>query len=250
MEILDILSATIEEAEEILESSTDPTNQYIDILDKLLFMKELIQEIKAGKAPYDEKKIEEYSRKIREIEANIKNAVDEVFSSDIFFGLGEYEISELSDKGKEELKQFTKTIIELQVKNFRKLFPDRPLVIIIRAIGYADETPPGPELSEILRSTIATPLPEDSAERKKMLNSKLSFLRAQSISEYIRIQLKNTLEIENVIIGDPEIEGLGEELPYSGESFFPPYRSQDERRRICKIYSKITLDIPIDLSQP
>lgn len=169
IEILDILSITITETEDILKNNTDPTNMYVDILDKLIFMKELIQEIKNGNEPYDEEVIFKYSTKIKEIEANIKNALDKVFSSDVFFGLGKYKISDFSDEGKKSLDEFTQTIIDSQLKNFRKLFPNQTLIIVIKVIGYADETPIGPELYEILIKEIDQPLPLEPHEQKKYL---------------------------------------------------------------------------------
>ena len=242
VEILDILSSTIAETEEILGKNTDPTNQYVDILDKLLFMKELIKEIQSGDKIYDEEKIEKYKTKIKEIEANIKNAVDEVFSSDIFFGLGKYKISDFSEQGKKSLSDFTQTIVDSQVKNFRKLFPGKSFVIVIKAIGYADETPLGPELSEFLEKEMGQPLSSNLKYRKKILNTRLSFLRAQTIYEYIKMQLKTMNEMNDIIIGKPEIQGLGEELPYPYNLIDPPYQSQDKRRRICKVYSKININ--------
>jgi len=244
VEILGILDSTIEEAETMLKNNPDPTSQFTDIVERLNFMKDIICEIQQGKAPYDEKLLSGYTSKIREIEANIRNAVDKVFSSDVFFGLGKYKISDLSAEGTDSIQEFTHNIAEKQIKNFRKMFPDSSFVIVLKAVGYADETPAGPELSEILKQEIADSLPDDPAERKKMLNQRLSLLRAKSISQYIQDQLKIMPEMENIVIGEADIQGLGEEFPYPQESADPPYKSQDERRRICKIYSRIIVNSP------
>ncbi len=242
MEILDILESAIAEAEDMLKSNPDPTSQFGDVLEKLNSIKDVIYEIQRGNAPYDEKRLSEYMDKIQEIEANIRNAVDKVFSSDVFFGLGKYKIEDLSDEGRNSIQEFTRAIAETQVNSFRKVFPDRCLVIVLKAVGYADETPLGDELSEILKREISGPLPDDPEERKKMLNQKLSWLRARSISEHIQQQLESMPETENIVIGLPDIQGMGEEYPYAEESADPPYQSQDERRRICKIYSRILVD--------
>ena len=250
LEILSILDQTIEETEEVLNRNPDPTSQYVDILDKLQAMKRIIREIKSGDAPYDEELLEHYTRKIKEIEANIRNSVDRVFSSDVFFGLGKYQISELSDEGKADLGGFVDAIMERQVKVFRKLFPERTLVIHIKAVGYADETPPGPELAETLRKRINGPIPGDPGARKKVLNQELSYLRAEFIVEYIKMELRRRLDGKNCIVGEPEIRGLGEALPYPKAYVDPPYEARDERRRICKIYSKIKLKGDLRLDRP
>jgi hypothetical protein len=247
LEILSILDQTIEETEEILQNNPDPTNQYVDILDKLQAMKRIIGEIKSGDAPYDEELLQQYTRKIREIEANIRNSVDRVFSSDVFFGLGKYQISELSEEGRADLKGFVDAVMERQVKVFRKMFPERTLVVNIKAVGYADETPLGPELAETLTGRINGPIPEDPGARKKVLNQELSYLRAESIVAYIERGLRRRLTGKNCTIGDPVIQGLGEALPYPDGYVDPPYKARDERRRICKIYSKITLEGDIRL---
>lgn len=241
-EILDILGTTITDAENIIKNNTDPTNQYVDILDRLLFMKGLIEEVQKGNKAYDEERISKYKTKIKEIEANIKNAVDEVFSSDIFFGLGKYKISDFSEQGKKALNDFTQTIVDTQVKNFRKLFPGKSFVIVIKTIGYADETPLGPELTEFLTKEIGRPLPLNPKQREKILNTRLSFLRARSIFEYIKMQFINMDDMNDIIIGNPEIRGFGEELPYPYNLVEPPYQPQDNRRRICKVYSKININ--------
>lgn len=242
LEILSILDQTIEETEEILRNNPDPTNQYVDILDKLQAMKRIIQEVESGNAPYDPELIRRYTRKIQEIEANIRNSVDKVFSSDVFFGLGKYQISELSEEGKADLRGFVDAVMERQVRVFRSMFPDRTLVVNIKAVGYADETPLGPELAETLTGRINGPIPEDPGARKKVLNQELSYLRAESIVAYIEMESRRRLAEKNCIIGEPEIQGLGEALPYPGGYVDPPYKARDKRRRICKIYSKITLE--------
>ena len=243
-DILVILDQTIEETHEILENDPDPTNQYVDILERLNGMKEIIEAVRAGDTAYDDRRISHYIRKIKAIEANIQNAVDEVFSNDVFFGLGEYRISDLSPAGKRSLETFTESIIDSQVKVFQKLFPDYPLVIEIRAVGYADETPLLPDLAETLVRKTQAPIPDDPIERKHLLNKTLSYLRAEEIYEHIRRKLASMLEMGAISIGRPEIVGMGEALPYPPGHVDPPYRSQDERRRICKLYSRISLSGP------
>ncbi len=250
LEIMSILDQTIEETEKILKNNPDPTNQYLDILDKLQAMKGIIQEIKKGNAPYDEALIQQYTRKIQEIEANIRNSVDKVFSSDVFFGLGKYQISDLSEEGKADLRGFVDAVMERQVKVFRKMFPQRTLVVNIKGVGYADETPLGSELAETLTERIDGPIPDAPSARKKVLNQELSYLRAESIVEYIKLELRRRLKDKNCVIGEPEIQGLGEALPYPKGYVDPPYKARDERRRICKIYSKITLEGDVRLDYP
>ncbi len=240
-DILVILNTAITGTEEILNKNTDPTNPYQDILDKLHFMQSRIEEMRTGKAPFDAERIARYTGEIMEIEANVRNAVDKVFNIDVFFELGKYRISDLSEEGKAALQAFARTLIEKQLKKLRKLFPERPLTVVIKSIGYADETPPGPELAERLEEEIAGPLPKDPAERRKAYNKKLSFLRAETIFEYVKIRTESMMDLENVTFGKPEIIGLGEEYPYPREMMVPPYAAEDERRRICKLYSKVNI---------
>lgn len=241
-DILVILDQTIEETAEILKTDPDPTSQYVDILERLNDMKEIIEAIRSGDAAYDDRQISHYIRKIKEIEANIQNAVDEVFSNDVFFGLGEYQISDLPPAGKESLQAFTESIINSQVKVFQKLFPGYPLVVEIRAVGYADETPLLPDLAETLARKTEGVIPDEPLERKRVLNKTLSYLRAEAIYEHIRRKLASMPDMAAISIGRPEIVGMGEALPYPPDGVDPPYRSQDERRRICKLYSRITLN--------
>ncbi|MEE4358269.1 MAG: hypothetical protein V2I97_17500 [Desulfococcaceae bacterium] len=242
MEILSILDSVIAEAEGMLHDNPDPTAQFRDILDRLHYMKEIIEEIKKGNAPYDEELLKKYTEKIAEIEANIKNSLNTVLSSDVFFALGRYRISDLSEEGKGILKDFTDTIMNVQVQNFRKLFPDRLLTVSVKVVGYADETPPAGALAAVLSQEFPGSLPADPVERKKHFNEKLSFLRAQTISDYVQQELAAFSEMKNLRIAPTRIIGLGEEYPYPPDYARPPYQPEDKRRRICKIYSKIQID--------
>jgi outer membrane protein OmpA-like peptidoglycan-associated protein len=239
VEIIEILSRTISETEAVMNRKPDPTSPYRDMVKRLREIQKQINRIKSGEVPYDEKRMKKYNNEIIEIQMNVNNPVDLVLGVDVFFGPGKYKISDFSAEGKKTLDKFASDIIALQAEKLRELFPEHHLVIFIKAIGYADEMPLSQWFADKLEKDTAGPLPEDPVEKRKALNRELSFRRAKSIAEYVKLQLKNTLRMDNVSIDEPIIIGLGEISPYDTETVSPPYMSQDKRRRICKIHGNV-----------
>jgi len=239
IEILEILNRTIAETEAIMNKNPDPTSPYNELSKKLKIIQQHINRIKAGQEPYDAEVMSKYSNEIIGIQMNVQNPVNRILGVDVFFEPGRYKISEFSAEGKKVLDAFAEDIIELQVKKLRRFFPGKQLAIVIKVIGYADEMPLSQWFAQELKKDINAVIPEDSIEKRKMLNRELSFRRAQSIAEYVKAQVQDTIEIEDVKIDPPIIIGLGEILPYSEENFDPPYKSKDQRRRICKIHGNV-----------
>ncbi len=238
-EILDMLDTTITEAEEKIQIRPDPTSPLKKFTEKLADRREYLKMVEAGEVPYDPELVSKYSDEVRDIQVNIRNPVERVLETDISFGLGKYEIANLADEGRKVLGEFAREIMSALVDKQKKLFPDRTFVITVRTIGYADEVQPGPKLTEALTEGEKESLPQDPVERRKVLNRELSRRRSQTINEYITMKLEAELEYPQVKIGVPEIMGLGEEFPYLRETIFPPYKSEDKRRRICKVHGKV-----------
>lgn len=239
VEIIEILSRTITETEEIMNRKQDPTSPYRDMVVRLRDIQEHINKIKSGEEKYDENLMKKYHNEILEIQMNVNNPVDLVLGVDVFFGPGKYKISDFSADGNKALDNFASDIIEVQVKKLREIFPTSHLVILIKTIGYADEMPLSQWFADKLEKEIHTRLPEDPLEKRKALNRELSFRRARSIGEYVKMRLEKTLTMDKVTIDAPIIIGLGEIFPYDTETVSPPYMSQDKRRRICKIHGNV-----------
>ncbi len=244
IDILEILNTAIAQTEEIIRRNPDPTSPYRDLAEKLRSMHDHIDKIKAGKAPYDADVMSRYRNDIIGIQTNVNNPVDRVLGADVFFGPGKYKITEFTAEGKSALDGFAEDIINLQVKKLRALFPDKPLVIVVKAIGYADEIPLSQGFAEELKKDISTALPDDPVRRRRLLNKELSFRRAESITGYIKTRLEAVLNMENVTIADPVNIGMGEEYPYPERSADPPYEARDKRRRICKIHGNVFAAAP------
>jgi len=238
-EIMEILNTAIAETEEIISRKPDPTSPWRELADKLRTIREHVSRIKEGKEPYDFNLMSKYTNEVLGIQMNVQNPVDRILGVDVFFGPGRYKISELSEEGKEMLRAFASDIVEMQVKKLRALFPDQPLSVVIRTIGYADEMPMSPWFAEALKKDLHQSVPAEPVAKRQMLNRELSFRRAQSIGEYVKMQLESMLTMEKVTVDSPINFGMGEALPFAGEPVEPPYMPQDKRRRICKIHGNV-----------
>jgi hypothetical protein len=241
-DILVLLNTTIEQAEEKVSEKPDPTSPYHTLLNRLNKIVEEVKGIEEGKLKFDKEKLDQFKQEAIGIQANVMYPVNRVLEVDVSFGLGHYRISELSREGRSVLKDFAKDVIDIQVENFKKLFPDKQLEIVIKSVGYADETDMGKDLKKELKSFIKSSPKKDPEEIRKAYNKALSKKRAESISKYIISLLKDYLDDEQVIIAEPVIIGLGEAYPYPEKSLEKPYQAMDRRRRICKIHSNIFLE--------
>jgi len=144
-EILDILNTTISETETVLSRKPDPTSPFRDFAKKLETIRGRIDRMESGETDYDPEAVKRYWNDIIEIRLNVNQPVDRVLSVDVFFGPGKYKVADVSEEGKRVLDAFAADIIQRQVKPLRKLFPDKRLAIVIKAIGYADAAPAGGE---------------------------------------------------------------------------------------------------------
>lgn len=241
-EILEILDTTIADADQKIEEKKDPTSPLKWLADDLRKIREYVKSVEAGETLYDESKMKALSDSVRSIRINIENPVEKILETDVSFGLGKYLISDLSEKGKKALQDFTVEVIGSLVEKQRRAFPGRMPVIIVKTVGYADATPPGPRLASELRKGIRGGIPSDPVEARKILNTELSRRRAKTIGEYVKMQLHSRLDESRIKIDEPVIYGLGEMTPYPEKSIAPAYRTKDKRRRICKIHGIVFID--------
>ncbi|MCP4346813.1 MAG: hypothetical protein GY795_14955 [Desulfobacterales bacterium] len=162
----------------------------------------------------------------------LEKKIIQTLKSDISFGLGDYKLSDLSKKGQKALQTFTKNLTEIE-KDYPKQYEEQLITIIIKTVGFTDETP----FSERLEKELARPgdnIPEDRVEKRKFFNKRLSELRATTVNDYITKELEKFYENNEKIKIEPDIIGKGEEPPTKREGPLS-YRSRDPRRRICKI---------------
>lgn len=243
-EILEILDTTITETETALRQKPDPTSPFRDFAQKLTTIRSRIDRMESGEADYDPAAVEKYWNDVIEIRLNVNQPVDRVLSVDVFFGPGKYSIDDVSEEGKRVLDEFAADIISSQVRPLRALFPDKRLAIVIKAIGYADEMPLADWFAESLAADISGTVPQDPVDRRERLNRELSYRRARTIANYVKMRVDAMLEVENVVIDEPIILGLGEAYPYPEASVVPDYAAKDNRRRICKIHGNVFVASP------
>ena len=243
-EILEILSTTISETEAALSRRADPTSPVNEFADTLESIRTHIRKVQAGEIPYDPALMERYSDQVAGIRMNVRNPVDRVVGVDVFFEPGRYRISELSSEGKSVLDDFAADLIDTQVDPLRAAFPDKPLSVVIKAVGHADEIPLSPRFAEALARDMRVEIPDDPEARRKLLNRELSFRRARSIAEYVVSAVGERVSPEWVTVAPPIIFGLGEAPPYPESALERPYAPQDQRRRICKIHGNVLMTEP------
>ena len=106
-------------------------------------------------------------------------------------------------------------------------------------MGYTDETGfrDGSPLIETLIAQCSDIRTQTGARQRQSLNTCLSELRAKTISEYLFLLLSSQIpELNTNVFIEQEVEGKGEEIP---PGVAAPYRTKDEHRRICKVYSYV-----------
>lgn len=181
-EFLTVVEQRQEEQEVLVERILDLNNEYADA----------IRDLERGKMSADNwNELEDIFEETRDwislFEENI-NALPEVvaenersrpemeFSTDIFFGNGEYRLAKLTPAQQRELGQFSQKVDAFIAKNYRGVASDQ-LVVSVKVVGSADGIPVG----DALWNEIAG---QCSGERGDG-NQCLSELRARALSEYL-----------------------------------------------------------------
>ncbi len=207
-------------------STDDPDNPLQDTipeLEKLLDDYDARQEIDAAQLARD-------MEKLKQIEYNTKKNLGNTFESDVSFGAGEYE---LSDMGKQAVQAYYQDVLNAK-QQFRALFPNDPLNVTVKVIGHADQVGilPGTQLYKQITEGVEN-LPRNLNERQTFLNQRLSELRAKAIADYTKALILQDKAAGEELTVEQIIEGAGEKIP---PNLDPPYPYQDPRRRVCRIY--------------
>ncbi|OQX27615.1 MAG: hypothetical protein BWK80_04450 [Desulfobacteraceae bacterium IS3] len=191
-----------------------------------------------------------------------ENIKKDELKSDFSFELGSYLLSE---KGKTKISYEISKVIE-DKDRYRKEFPDKKVKVTIKIVGYTDavgfneakslfqdikkwveeKIPPEGiqfgqgESEQILAQAGRGDIPpkDEREQRRQFLNQCLSMLRAKAISSYIKELIMKTEADGSAVTVDEIVVGNGENLPPGVES---SDKSNDESRRICKVYTTMIL---------
>ncbi|MBE9562836.1 MAG: hypothetical protein IMF12_08250 [Proteobacteria bacterium] len=201
----------------------------VSTLDSIL---EYTKTVKSDPSKFSQEKIQAYILKINIINENMERFSDLTLQTDVSFSLGTYKLKDLSKKGKKKILELADKINSSALEMIAK-YPEKPIRIIIKTIGYTDETGivAGGILEQTIMKTISHTIENNPSKKRKQYNQILSEFRASTLNQYVIQHLQqlsniNTLEIVT------EILGLGEKFPSTTES---NYKSMDPRRRICII---------------
>lgn len=218
---------TIKEVEERI--AQNPETALVDSLKVLNEVLNYAEAVRADSARFDQKQIQNHFERIKIINENIKRFKDLTLKADVSFPIGTYNLSE---KGKEECRKLTSKVIDT-VHELQTRYPDYSIRITLKTIGYTDEVRViGKSFKKRLRSHM-----QDAAKKTKVTrqdyNRILSRLRAQSVSDYLVEHLTDHIPQSTDVKYVNKVIGRGEKYPQQGIT--PPYKSHDERRRICFI---------------
>lgn len=234
-----ILERGIKEADE--KVSKDPKSPSAFILSQLRETKRYVDQVEGEEVEFNVEEMLYLTQKTMALVENLKQEFKLVLNADVAFQLGGFEPDDLLEGGQEILDRFAERIVNSQLAEYRKAFPAVTLLVVVSTKGYADEVGQGRRLTDELMKFAPAPLPEEVVERRRFLNEILSVRRSQTINAYVRNQIEAKLKGANVQMGEPIVEGFGEEYPENPEEVDPPYRKEDMRRRICKVYSNILI---------
>ena len=237
----------IQKIKEIVKKEPDsPLKDLIPKLEDVLTYSERV--IQGEELDDLEKEAEKHIEIVETSNDNIQYSDDlkETTASDVSFDTGKYR---LTNRRKRLFEQTYSRFINkvINIKNeFTKKYPDRKILLKIKVIGYTDEAgfQEGTRLIGHLEDGIKkSEIPRRNPERRKFLNKRLSVFRARTIGEYLKeLILKSESGGSNLKIKQ-EIIGRGEEIPPGVDA---PYNITDSRRRICKIFSMLSVQTEPD----
>ncbi|MBD3304917.1 OmpA family protein [candidate division KSB3 bacterium] len=212
----------------------DPDNPLEEAVSELNDILAYSDEIDQTQAQIDLERVVADLERIKQIERNVQTNASKILEADVSFESGRYE---LSQPAKDLLNQWSEDIIA-NVQRFQEHFPEKQVVLKLTVIGYTDQVDfvKGSKLVEVLMESADQDIPTTQPERRRFLNQQLSEFRARTISHYLVQQIEpgtpDSLQIEQEIIG------RGETIPPELEA---PYELSDPRRRICKIYTYLSI---------
>ena len=215
-------------------SDADPDNPLQDFLPKLNEILDYSDSIEEEEDFIALEKVLDDLDRLTQIEHNTKENVTRTIAIDVSFPSGRYELAE---EGKQLLRDYVGEIITSR-KHFEQLYPESPVTITIKVVGYADQVDfnPGTKLLERLLEQ-GEEVPSTEPSRRKFLNQGLSELRAKALADHTVKIIDEHASEQGILHIQQDVRGLGEIIP-PGVS--KPYPLEDPRRRICKIYSYIT----------
>jgi len=213
----------------VISNDTDhPLNQYQAVLDDLTRKSNAVS---SGQKTLSLKEVIDDINMLIQTEAMIGSTTQAVIGADdIAFNIGEYQ---LTPESQTLLAKLAQQILAAR-QQIAAQYPDKKVIIQLNALGYADEADFRSEsLLQVLTKDDTVDVPDDPIKRRQFLNQRLSTLRAQATSAYLKQEL---LKVPPNIRIQSETIGKGETLP---ANLKPPFPTSDQRRRICKIYSYV-----------
>ncbi|MCP4700679.1 MAG: hypothetical protein GY862_28065 [Gammaproteobacteria bacterium] len=201
----------------------------LSVLDSIL---DYTDAVKSNPDKFSPEKLEAYIHKINIINENIDRFSDLTLQTDVSFALGQYKLSHLSEKGKQEGDKLIADIIA-SLKELSAKYPGKNTKIIIKITGYTDAAPfiSGSRLEKEILTELGHSAPKKPSRRRAKYNEILSKLRAATISSYIVQRLLEKIPDSEMTSIEPKIIGHGETLPAKKEKH--AYQPIDFRRRIC-----------------
>ncbi|MBD3308565.1 hypothetical protein GF339_19255 [candidate division KSB3 bacterium] len=211
----------------------DPIRDFLPVLDQ---MEATAAQTDQGQRAVTIDQIRDDIRQFNQIQSILETRGDMnvTLETDISFAKGEYRLSEA---GKAFLQTFVETIIASHNERLRQ-YPGHTMIIKIKVVGYTDELGfrEGTDLVKTLLKQGPAPVPDHEPERRRVLNQRLSELRATTIGSYLETLLQQTSQTEVAPAIDAEMIGRGETIP---PEISPPYPVSDPRRRICNVYTYV-----------
>lgn len=222
--------STKEKIRQRLEQSPDSVlKESIKILNSIL---KYADEVKTDPDRFNPGKIEEYTRRIEIINENIQRFKDTSLKADVSFPAGTFRMSDLSEQGRTMCTNLSEKIVKT-IGSIHGKYPGYPVRITLKTIGYTDEVPVSSlKLKKELESEISE-LSPFTDERRKQYHQVLSRFRAETINNYIVKIISQKIDPGIDIRLIQKVIGKGEKYPL--KKAVPPYKTNDNRRRICII---------------
>jgi len=204
----------------------------ISALDSIL---EYTEMVKSDPSKFSPEKLQAYILKINIINENMERFSDLTLQTDVSFPLGTYQLKHLSEKGKNKIDGLADKIVA-SVQEMAKKYPQKQITIMLKTIGYTDETDiiAGGSLEQALIQSIPQTIESEPNKRRKQYNKILSEFRASTLNKYVVRYIQQRLPSSYQVEITTEINGLGEKLP-NEKLAKSTYQNKDPRRRVCII---------------
>ncbi|GAK50387.1 lipoprotein, putative [Candidatus Moduliflexus flocculans] len=223
--------------EDITEQDPDnPLKEFLPKIDELL---DYSTKLESGSEVIALNKVLEDLEEVVTIKHNTDENITATLDSDISFDPGKYE---LSDTGKQLLKDFFERIVAKQQEYLSQFSSGKRVTMKITVIGYTDQQgfQKGTALVKTLTEGMEGTVPEKSLDLRRFLNLRLSQFRANTIGEYIREVIE---QADHRVVVEQNNIGRGEDVP---PGITPSYKDSDSvsdpSRRICKVYSYVIVE--------